>query len=61
MSLTARAILGYPDDLKVRSSMTLFDLIEPNGVFAEVLDVFYAGKRDDKTLALLKPAGEDLK
>ena len=58
---SARAILGYPDDLKVRSSMTLFDLIEPNGVIAEVLDVFYAGKRDEKTLALLKPAGEDLK
>ena len=53
MSLTARAILGYPDDLKACSSMTRFDLIEPNGVFAEVLDVFYAGKRDAKTLELL--------
>ena len=53
MSWTARGILGYPDDLKVCSSMTLFDLIEPNGVFAEVLDVFYAGKRDAKTLELL--------
>lgn len=53
MSLTARVILGYPDDLKVCSSMTLFDLIEPNGVFAEVLDVFYAGRRDAKTLELL--------
>lgn len=51
---SARAILGCPDDLKVRSSMTLFDLIEPNGIFAEVLDVFYGGKRDDKTLTLLK-------
>ena len=50
---SARAILGYPDDLKVCSSMTLFDLIEPNGVFAEVLDVFYGGKRDAKTLELL--------
>ena len=50
---SARAIFGYPDDLKVCSSMTLFDLIEPNGVFAEVLDVFYVGKRDEKTLAML--------
>ena len=50
---SARAILGYPDDLKVCSSMTLFDLIEPNGVFAEVLDVFYGGKRDAKTIELL--------
>ena len=53
MSLTARAILGYPDDLKVCSSMTFYDLIVTNGVFAEVLDVFYAGKRDAKTLELL--------
>ena len=51
-----RAILGYPDDLKVCSSMTLFDLIEPNGVFAEVLDVFYGGRRDDGTLAVLNAA-----
>ena len=58
---SARAILGYPDDLKVCSSMTLFDLIEPNGVFAEVLDVFYGGKRDENTLAMVKPAKEDLK
>ena len=58
---SARAILGYPDDLKVCSSMTLFDIIEPNGVFAEVLDVFYGGKRDDKTLELLRTAKEDLK
>ena len=50
---SARAILGCPDDLKVCSSMTLFDLIEPNGVFAEVLDVFYGGKRDAKTIELL--------
>lgn len=51
---SAREILGFPDDLKVCSSMTLFDLIEPNAVFAEVLDVFYSGKRDEKTLALVK-------
>lgn len=41
------------DDLKVCSCMTLFDLIEPNGIFAEVLDVFYSGKRDEKTLAMV--------
>ena len=36
--------------------MTLFDIIEPNGVFAEVLDVFYGGKRDEKTLAYVASA-----
>ena len=51
---SARKILGHPDDLKVCSCMTLFDAIEPNGIFAEVLDVFYGGKRDDLTIGLLR-------
>lgn len=50
---SAREILGFPDDLKVCSCMTLFDLIEPDGLFAEVLDVFYGGKRDEKTLSMV--------
>lgn len=51
---SARKILSYPDDLKVCSCMTLFGAIEPNGIFAEVLDVFYGGKRDDLTIGLLR-------
>jgi len=51
---SARKILGYPDDLKVCSCMTLFDAIEPNGIFAEVLDVFYGGQRDELTIGLLR-------
>ena len=51
---SARKILGYPDALTVCSCMTLFDAIEPNGIFAEVLDVFYGGKRDDLTIGLLR-------
>ena len=53
---SAREILGFPDDLKVCSCMTLFDLIEPDGLFAEVLDVFYGGKRDEKTLSMVDKA-----
>jgi len=34
--------------------MTLFDAIDPNGIFAEVLDVFYCGKRDELTIELLR-------
>ena len=56
---SARDILGYPDDLKVCSCMTLFDMIEPNGIFAEVLDVFYGGKRDEKTLAMVSAEGRE--
>lgn len=50
---TARQILGYPDDLKVRSSMTLFARAGDDPVFTEVLDAFYDGEPDDATLRLL--------
>lgn len=38
---------------KVRSCMTLFDMVKPNDVFAEVLDVFYGGQRDELTIKLI--------
>ena len=38
------------DALKFRSSMTLFDLVSPDDIFADALDVFYAGQRDPRTL-----------
>ena len=47
---TAQSILGDIDSMKVRSCMTLFDLVLPNDVFAKVLDTFYEGKRCEKTL-----------
>lgn len=46
-------ILGYPDNLKCCSCMTLFELVSDNPVFGNVLDKFYAGKRDKRTLELL--------
>jgi len=51
---TAEQILGYTDALKVRSCMTLFDLVEPDAIFAQVLNAFYNGERDDLTLKILK-------
>jgi len=48
-------ILGSPDDLKLKSSMTLFSsLTETNPVFQKVLDEFFNGAKDDKTLQILK-------
>lgn len=47
------AILGSPDDLKLCSSMTLFDHISPNDVFDSVLDKYYAGKRDSRSLEII--------
>lgn len=51
---SARQIMGSPDDMKLRSSMTLFALAEPgDGVFRELLDTFFDGEMDPRTLALL--------
>lgn len=41
------------DAMKVRSSMTLFDALSPDDVFGRVLNQFYGGVRDEKTLELL--------
>ena len=50
----ATEVLGQPDDMKLRSSMTLFSLVPgADPVFQKVLDKFYDGKRDDKTLKVL--------
>lgn len=49
------AIMGDVDALKLRSSMTLFEAVDGDpSAFADVLDVFYAGRRDDLTLRLLQ-------
>ncbi len=48
-------VMGYPDDLKLRSCMTLFELAAPDvPEFGMVLDKFYDSKRDDRTLKLLE-------
>lgn len=53
----ATAILGSPDDMKLRSSMTLFDAVAPGDCFAEALAKFYGGRRDPATLDLLAKEG----
>jgi uncharacterized protein (DUF1810 family) len=51
---SAHEILGSPDDLKLRSSMTLFGAAAPDEpLFPRVLDAFYGGTPDERTLALL--------
>lgn len=52
--LAVADIFGELDAMKVKSCMTLFDLVSPNDVFAQVLDMFYGGKRCELTLANLK-------
>jgi uncharacterized protein (DUF1810 family) len=57
MSLEGRSaaeIFGSPDDLKLRSCATLFACVSPPGsVFDRLLQKFFEGKRDDRTIQLL--------
>ncbi|HSB33720.1 MAG TPA: DUF1810 domain-containing protein [Nitrospirota bacterium] len=47
-------IFGYPDDMKLQSSMTLFALVAgTNSVFERVLEKYYQGKRDARTLQIV--------
>ncbi|WP_347929860.1 DUF1810 domain-containing protein [Pseudomonas helvetica] len=51
---SALAILGHPDDLKLRSCLTLFASIKPEQpLFQQALDQFFAGEPDARTLSLL--------
>jgi uncharacterized protein (DUF1810 family) len=55
---TAGEIMGTPDDLKLRSSMTLFARAEEAPpVFQQVLDKYFGGEPDPRTLALLGSGG----
>jgi uncharacterized protein (DUF1810 family) len=51
---SASEIFGSPDDLKLRSCATLFACVSPPGsVFDRLLEKYYRGERDPRTLRLL--------
>lgn len=55
----ARYVFGPPDDMKFCSSMTLFEQADPdNPIFRKLLDKFFHGKRDERTLQILEKRGE---
>jgi uncharacterized protein (DUF1810 family) len=54
-------IFGSPDDMKLRSSMTLFEAAadkagrkEDKEIFSKVLEKYYGGRRDERTVEILK-------
>ena len=50
----ATAVMGSPDDLKLCSSMTLFSRVpEADPLFGQVLEKYFQGKKDVRTIALL--------
>ncbi|MBQ8798683.1 MAG: DUF1810 domain-containing protein [Lachnospiraceae bacterium] len=51
----AEEIMGFPDNLKLCSSMTLFEIVAPDiEEFRAVLDKFFDGNRDKRTIELVK-------
>jgi uncharacterized protein (DUF1810 family) len=50
------AILGYPDDMKLKSSMTLFASVadDSRSVFVRVLEKYFQGERDGATLRIIE-------
>lgn len=57
----ARTLMGSPDDLKLRSCATLFAHVSaPGSVFERVLDRWFGGEPDARTLELLRAGGEDV-
>ncbi|MGA7804300.1 DUF1810 domain-containing protein [Bradyrhizobium sp.] len=46
-------ILGSPDDMKFRSSMTLFGAVSDNSIFDQAIAAYYPGGRDQATLDIL--------
>ena len=50
---SAHEIFGSPDDMKLRSSMTLFARVSGDNVFEQVLGKYFNGQHDNETLRLL--------
>ena len=57
---TAEQIMGHPDDLKLRSSMTLFAAISPpDSPFRAVIDRYFSGMTDFRTIEYLAAHGSE--
>ncbi len=53
-------VFGWVDALKLNSSMTLFDYVNEgsdNGVFQEVIDKYFDGRKDEATLKICQEMG----
>ena len=51
---TAHEILGSPDDMKLKSCMTLFEVADgPGSVFSSILEKYFEGQRDERSLTIL--------
>ena len=51
--VSAREVLGHTDAMKMLSCMTLFNVVTPKDIFQQVIDKYYNGRVDRRTLSLL--------
>ena len=50
---TAHEILGSPDDMKLKSCMTLFEVADgPGSVFSSILEKYFKGQHDERSLTI---------
>ncbi len=55
----ATQVMGFPDDKKLQSSMTLFMIVAPEyEVFQKVLDKFFHGEKDIHTVEILNKSAD---
>ena len=48
-------VMGFPDDLKLLSSMTLFETFsESNSVFTRIIEIYFDDERDENSIKLIK-------
>ena len=48
-------VMGFPDDLKLLSSMTLFETIsKPKSIFTKIIEVYFDGERDKNSLEIIQ-------
>ena len=48
-------VMGYPDDLKLLSSMTLFEFVsDSNSIFTQIIEVYFDSERDQSSLELIE-------
>ena len=53
--LSISDIMGFPDDLKLKSSMTLFAQVSPqSSIFSEILSKYYEDDLDQTSLEIIK-------
>ena len=59
-SSDATAVMGWPDDLKLKSSMTLFSLVSHEPVFRQVLEKYFRGEEDVYTVQAISRQVDDV-